>query len=240
MNTNYAPSANLKISQRSLKAEKINAILSKHLSLTGKRVLDIGTGAGLVPDRLSRSVGAQGEVYAVDRIDQRKIKDSYGFKIVEDTSLPFSSDHFNVVISNHVIEHVGNSEQQQHHLREIFRVLKKGGFAYLAMPNKYALVEPHYKLPFLSWLPRKLADYYVRSKGKGEFYRWNPPRYSDLVSFISGAGFSFQNVTIDSIPLMLEIEKPSGIKKVVMSLPGAVFSAFRFFLPTRILILRKE
>jgi SAM-dependent methyltransferase len=38
-------------------------------------------------------------------------------------------------------------------LDEVWRVLKPGGLAYLACPNRYSLVEPHYRLPFLSWFP---------------------------------------------------------------------------------------
>src|SRR5690606_6714789 len=42
--------------------------------------------------------------------------------------------------------------------------------AYLGLGNRLGIVEPHYRLPFLSWLPRRLADRYVRAAGRGDFY----------------------------------------------------------------------
>jgi SAM-dependent methyltransferase len=55
-------------------------------------------------------------------------------------------------------------------MAEIERVLRPGGFCYFACTNRYILIEPHYRLPLLSWLPPALADRYLRWTG-GE------PRY---------------------------------------------------------------
>jgi hypothetical protein len=49
-------------------------------------------------------------------------------------------------------------------------VLAPGGALYLGLGNKYGVVEPHYSLPFLSWLPNGAADRYVRLTGKGDHY----------------------------------------------------------------------
>ena len=55
-------------------------------------------------------------------------------------------------------------------IREIFRVLKPGGICYFAAGNRISLMEPHYKLPFLSLLPRPLAHIYMKLAGKGNYY----------------------------------------------------------------------
>jgi SAM-dependent methyltransferase len=49
--------------------------------------------------------------------------------------MPFEKDEFDMVICNHVLEHVPDDRQA---LREIFRVLKKGGFAILQVPTDYS------------------------------------------------------------------------------------------------------
>jgi ubiquinone/menaquinone biosynthesis C-methylase UbiE len=53
--------------------------------------------------------------------------------LITGTHLPFADDSFDVVLSNHVIEHV---EDQGEHLKELRRVLREDGICYLATPNK--------------------------------------------------------------------------------------------------------
>ena len=53
---------------------------------------------------------------------------------------------------------------------EIYRVLKKEGFCYFAAGNRHMIVEGHYGLPFLSWLPKPLGHLYLKCTGKGNFY----------------------------------------------------------------------
>src|SRR5690606_9235376 len=106
--------------------------------------------------------------------DVRIAKEGYEFSLVSGTTLLFDDLKFDVVISNHVIEHVGTQVDQKHHLKEIYRVLKNDGIAYLAVPNRWMLIEPHYKLAFLSWLPHFLRTDYLRLMGKGEFFDCEP------------------------------------------------------------------
>ncbi len=49
-------------------------------------------------------------------------------------NIPFEDDLFDVVICNHVLEHV---EDDRKCMREIYRILKKGGFAILQVPVDY-------------------------------------------------------------------------------------------------------
>ena len=48
--------------------------------------------------------------------------------------MPFPENEFDVIICNHVLEHVPDDRKAMH---EIFRVLKKGGFAILQVPTSY-------------------------------------------------------------------------------------------------------
>ena len=66
-----------------------------------------------------------------------------------------------------MIEHVGDESAQLHHLAELRRVLSKAGIGYLAVPNRWMVVEPHYRIAFLSWLPRGWRSPYLRLLGKG-------------------------------------------------------------------------
>jgi hypothetical protein len=53
---------------------------------------------------------------------------------------------------------------------EVYRVLKKEGLCYFSAGNRYMILEGHYGLPFLSWLPNPLGHLYLRWAGKGSFY----------------------------------------------------------------------
>ena len=115
---------------RTQKAQMIEAFLIDGLGheVAGLRVLDIGCGNG----QISKYFADRNEVFGVDVSDRRADKECCSFTLVEDETLPFGGDSFDVVISHHVIEHV---ENQPAHLAEIKRVLKPNGLAYVACPN---------------------------------------------------------------------------------------------------------
>jgi SAM-dependent methyltransferase len=51
-------------------------------------------------------------------------------------NMPLADNEFDVVICNHVLEHVPDDYKAMH---EIFRVLKKGGFAVMQVPTNYGM-----------------------------------------------------------------------------------------------------
>jgi len=54
--------------------------------------------------------------------------------------MPFKNNEFDVVICNHVLEHVKDDKKA---ISEILRVLKKGGFALMHVPIDYSLKETY-------------------------------------------------------------------------------------------------
>jgi ubiquinone/menaquinone biosynthesis C-methylase UbiE len=64
----------------------------------------------------------------------------------------FSSNQFDVVFSNSVIEHVGSYKDQQCMAKEIMRVGKR---YFIQTPNLYFPIEPHFVFPFFQFLPRE-------------------------------------------------------------------------------------
>lgn len=61
-------------------------------------------------------------------------------------NIPYSNEYFDVVICNHVLEHV---EDDLKGMSEIYRVLRKGGFAILQVPISY-VTDKTYEDPSIS------------------------------------------------------------------------------------------
>jgi SAM-dependent methyltransferase len=234
--TNAAPGrqthAYLDIAHRRRKAEKIVRILEMNRSLRGLTALEVGAGSGVITAALAERVGSQGQVTAVDRVDQRVMCDGYQFVPVTGVQLPFPARSFDVVVSNHVLEHVGGHTEQLAHLTEIARVLRPDGLAYLAVPNRWTLREPHFGLWFLSWLPRSLRSPYLRARRRGACYDCEPPGPRRIRSLIRLAGLCFQDVAAPALRLMVQIETPWIVSDVVRTLPDFVLKTCSPVYPT--------
>ncbi|MDE2148835.1 MAG: class I SAM-dependent methyltransferase [Gammaproteobacteria bacterium] len=103
------------------------------------RILEVGTGGGGIAHYFGTHPTLRCDVTAVDVHDIREIEEGYRFVKVEGVDLPFDDQSFDLVITNHVIEHVGDYDDQLRHLGEIHRVMKVGGSGYLAVPNCWML-----------------------------------------------------------------------------------------------------
>lgn len=235
----WKPTLSLDRESRRAKATKIMKLIEGRKSLGGARLLEIGTGGGFIAALLSEQVGSEGEVWSVDIEDMRQETDGYNFKLVEGTELPFEDDGFDVVISNHTIEHVGDSDAQLVHLREIARVLRPGGLAYLSSPSRWAFVEPHFKVPLLSWFPPSARTRVVRLSRRGNVYDIDPRTRRELTDLIARAGLSAEEVTLDALQVMAGTES-SPMVKAVAKVPPALLRTARGTIPTMVFLLTHE
>jgi ubiquinone/menaquinone biosynthesis C-methylase UbiE len=236
LSASFAP---LEPGERRLKAEKIRRLVETVHPWEGAKVLEIGTGAGTMAARFADAVGPKGEVHSVDIADDRVEKEGYEFHVVESAALPFPQDTFDIVVSNHVIEHVGDFPVQREHLGEIQRVLRDDGVLYLATATRWLVMEPHYRLPFLSWLPRRGSDLYLRATGRGHDYDCYLPTHRQLRQGLADLGFRWKEPYVEAMRLTAEIEKPGRISRRVLEAPEPVLKALRPAVPTIIFLARK-
>lgn len=229
------PHAALDISHRLLKAKKIENLLEINACDTELRLLEVGTGSGGIANYFANYSELKLKVYAVDVVDSRVITEGYDFQLVGGVVLPFEDGYFDVVISNHVIEHVGLYDSQCNHVKELKRVLKKDGVGYLAVPNRWMLVEPHYKLIFLSWLPKILRTPYVKLMGKGNYYDCEPLQKNQIEFFFIDSGLLYENRCIDAIKLLFFLERPKwSLISLLNALPSCMLKPFLGLMPTLI------
>jgi ubiquinone/menaquinone biosynthesis C-methylase UbiE len=238
--TTRQPHAVLDLKSRTWKAVKIERLLGLEPGDEPIRLLEVGTGSGGIAQYFATHPSKRYSVDAVDVVDSRMVTDGYRFTLVEGTGLPFADESFDVVLSNHVIEHVGGEREQRRHLAELHRVMCRDGVCYLAVPNRWMLVEPHYRLIFLSWLPRSWRSRYLRMARKGEIYDCEPLRLPDLEEMLEASGFEFRNICVEALRLTFDIERPDGIANALLTfVPDAFIRPFRQVIPTLIYRCRR-
>jgi phosphatidylinositol alpha-1,6-mannosyltransferase len=231
------------LASRVPKAKKIELLLGldRRFGKQKIRMLEIGCGSGGITHYFGTHPHLNCNVTGVDVNDNRQIREGYDFIAVKDVYLPFPSSSFDVVITNHVIEHVGDEQAQMKHLEEINRVLAPGAVCYLAVPNRWMISEPHYRLPFLSWMPQGWRTPYLRWSGKGELYDCKPLQLHEVEAYLKAAKFVYKNVSIPATKATFLIEKPTSYTtKVIFNAPEALFHLFKPIIPTLIYVLTKN
>jgi len=155
------------------KAEKVNRVLTDYFrgDARSKTAVDVGCSTGIMTRHYA---GAFGRVIGLDT-DGVGVR--HGAVLALEAGLPPSRLQFcggdgcimpladnsvDAIICNQVYEHV---DDQPGLMREIHRVLRPGGACYFGIGTRHVLIEGHYKLPFLSWMPHWAADWYMKLAG---------------------------------------------------------------------------
>lgn len=233
------PHAVLDLSSRRLKARKIESLLNLGERPRPVRLLEIGTGCGGIAHYFASHPEIPCRVCAVDVVDQLQVREGFDFVLVQDTQLPFAEESFDVVISNHVLEHVGPLSAQRRHLTEIRRVMHRRGVGYLALPSRWMVMEPHYRLPFLSWLPEGLRHFYVRLCRRGDHYDCRPLAPGVVERLIREAGLRPIGLGTAAFRETIRLEGHAGfLSRLIAGCSDRMVSRLERLMPT--LIYRLE
>jgi len=113
--------------------------------------------------------------------------------------LPLRDNSFDVITMNGVLEWVGKTDRfknprqaQIEALKICKRLLKKNGYLYIGIENRFALAylrgTDHGGLKYTSYMPRFVANIYSKAKGRGAYqtYTYSKGGYENL---IKEAGF---------------------------------------------------
>ncbi len=162
----------------------------KHLSKNIK-LLDLGAGAGI-----SKQMNFKNSAASVDGVDldRRVLKNPYldEAKVSSVETLTYNDASFDVVICNNVLEHLSSPLLV---FKEVYRVLRPGGFFIMKTPNKF-----HY-VPVLARLtPYWFHRFYNKIRGRQEvdtfpvIYKINS--YNDIVRNAKKSGFKIESIEI--------------------------------------------
>ncbi len=216
---------------REEKALKVRHILTRFLAgrdTSRFRCLDVGAAGG----EITRAIADQfGRTYAVDVVYAllragSRLEGEVEFLQADGAALPFAGDVFDLVICAQVYEHAADAVGLA---AEVRRVLRPGGVCFFSGPNGVWPIEPHYRLPFLHWLPTRSASAYLRLTGRGDTFDVHPYSYWHLRRLWSG--FRRCDYTLP----MLEHPEVYGMKSAVPGLlsrvPSFFFRLLYFALP---------
>ncbi len=183
--------------ERSSRADVILDLCEAQLGASG-RIADLGAGTGIIRSIVSERVG---RTVIGFELDTEFIVERACMVGADVLHLPVADSCLDFLLINHLYEHV---ENQSGLFAEAFRALTPGGSAYVTAGNRLALIEPHYRLPLLSWLPRSIASTYLRLSGRGTAYDdIYFLTYRRLVRIIREAGFEVEDITETAIDRLI-------------------------------------
>jgi len=160
------------VTVREQKAKKVISVLQDYLGdLKSLTALDIGCSTGLMTvlyaEKFRNIIGIDIDRPAVEFGIQNNSRTNAQFYVKDGMDTGFEDRAFDVIICNHVYEHVPDCTKL---MAEIYRLLKVRGVCYFAACNRLRLIEPHYQLALLSVVPKAVAHIYLRVSNKGTFY----------------------------------------------------------------------
>jgi ubiquinone/menaquinone biosynthesis C-methylase UbiE len=173
--------------------------------VSGKTVLDLGAGAGIVDAMNFKGVAKK--VCGVDldhRVEANPMLDEG--RVADASRIPYSDQLFDVVFADNVVEHLSDPLSV---FREVNRVLKPGGVFLFKTPNK-----THYMPLIARYTPHIFHQFVNRLRGRADIdtfptlYRANT--INDVRRMGDLAGFEVLSVTrIEGRPEYLRITWPT-------------------------------
>lgn len=205
-------------------AEDEDRIISRRIEIlerypeffnTEMTCIEVGCGTGITINRLASRFR---QVLGIDIFDystQFEIsRNKYGAKNssfrkvdLENESLP---EQYDRLISFEVIEHLRNEDS----VAAYFGALKPGGMAAISVPNKWWVFETHganlpllpwNRVPFFSWLPRKIHEKYANAR------IYTPGR---IINLLEKHGFTVVDFCYVTAPM--DVLKDGWVKKMLL------------------------
>lgn len=120
--------------RRAFFKDRVAKLVSKIGEITGQKILDVGASSGIFLQEANKmGFKTYGIEPSLDGVNTCRDK---GLDVIqsEAENLPYDSNFFDIVHSNHVFEHLGDPSKA---IKEAFRVLKPKGMLFIEIPNQF-------------------------------------------------------------------------------------------------------
>jgi SAM-dependent methyltransferase len=220
-------------------AHKIEFILKKFAEFPSDSwdALDIGCADGTITSHLSSQfnsmVGIEYDWDALEHSDNPSDSET-SFIQGDAMFLPFKDDVFDAVICAQVYEHVPDDRIL---VQEIIRTLKPKGIVFFSGPNWLYPVEPHYHLPFLHWLPSRVANKILQILQRGEFFYEKSRTIWSLRRLFKS--FEILDYSVDVFHWRLK-SRDSFLSKLILLVPRCILNLLKPIFPNYNWILIKK
>jgi 2-polyprenyl-3-methyl-5-hydroxy-6-metoxy-1,4-benzoquinol methylase len=207
----------------------------------GLKILDAGSGNGGVSIAFSEAgaevcgLEVESDLVEIACLFAEANKVKAKFILYNGIKFPFADSDFDAVLSISVFEHVTDP---QNYINEILRVLKPGGYLYLALPNRLWPKETHTLLWGITYLPYRAANAIARFFKRSGLAEKNLHFYTywDVIKIIKKA---------ESHTARFKILEEKGvsknfIKKIIKKTLNILGVSYKAFLPHVQLILIKQ
>lgn len=178
--------------------------LSKYFDLSKTKIIEMGCGLGWQTVELAHYCP---KVVGVDTNENTlNFAKSYSkienvivtYKKCDACTTSYPDKYFDIAIVSHLLEHAQSHEEP---IREAKRILKTNGILFIASPNSFWPIEQHFKLPFLHWLPRKIADRYVHIFKRADDFSeiTKTPNYFEMLHLLKKYDFNIEDISYSKL-----------------------------------------
>jgi ubiquinone/menaquinone biosynthesis C-methylase UbiE len=152
-----------------LKQAGLQPLAGENDVLAGRKILDLGCGMGGLSTAMAlagakvQSLDYNPAYCKITRLRGKRYNLEFAPVNAGGEHLPFPDAHFDIIVCMDVLEHVQDPEKL---MGEVARCLKPQGICYITAINRYAFNDPHYHVRLVNWLPRRLAEPYLKLTGR--------------------------------------------------------------------------
>jgi methionine biosynthesis protein MetW len=212
--------------------------------LRGKRLLDVGCGDGDITLLLRKKIGAK-EAYGVELAQEAvmaaKEKGILAYQLdIDESEFPFDNEFFDVIYCGEIIEHLFNPD---HLLKEVFRVLKKGGRCVITTPNlagwpnRLALLFGYQPYPTAASPYNESVGKFLIKESEGQWGHIRVMTLKALKELVGLYGFNVERIIGCTVTVKTAL--PKVISKLI-TLTDGFLSNFPSLATRIIMILKKE